>query len=1143
MKKLLFFLIFIASTINSYSQPVINEIFASNVNAYFDRTKGNFAGYIEFYNKGSQNVKLGGYYLSNKADNPSLWKFPGNIDISAKGYYIVYCDELNEGNHANFKLDADGGKIILYNQSLQIVDSLTYGKQFTDIPFGQKPDGSGKWTRLETPSPRGSNNSVKSGVQICPKPTITPDAGFYQSNVEVSITSNLANAEIRYTTDGSEPTKKSSLYSVPFTISLSGVVKAKNFHSEYLPGSTSCSSYLIKEHRTNLPIVSLSVNPEYLTNDSFGIYVVGVNGIDGYCYGKTNWNRDWEKPAVFEYFDPTGTLQMSQSVDIKVAGKCSRTNAQKSFGILPSSRYGSGRFEYPFFKSKPFKNYASLMLRNSGNDFNRTMFRDALLQELCINQMDVDYQAYQPTEVFVNGKYWGLMNLREKADKNYLRVNQSLPLDSVTMLEMEAESIIGSGALYKAFIDSLSVVDITSDEGYKFLDRNIDINEYLNYLAVQIYIANEDWPGNNVKYWKANKPGAKWRWILTDLDYSFGIYDSSIPQDSSLYFVTEEDGPDWPNPAWSTLLIRKVFENPVTRDLFIQKMQTVINTIFAEDRVNAKIDSIKNMIAAEMVYHWQKYGSNATEWNRNIEGLRNFNKVRSKFMSWHLKDFFKLSDTYTEMTFKDIDRSKGEYFFNGIQVLDTLPKEFISEIAVDIEAAPMPGYEFDGWKVQKYNVERVELISKGSDWKYFDQGADKISGNWRIKDFDDASWTEAPAELGYGDGDEATTIGYGGNANNKAITTAFRKTLAISDVQNVYKLTGRILYDDGAVVYLNGTEVFRINMPDGIITASTLATVFHDDDDLFQSFDIPVHLLQEGENIIAVEIHQCDAYSSDISFDFDLSLSKREYTGTTTYSTAKINDVFTESAEFTALFKETSPVSTLLINEVAASNKTFPDNRGECEDWIEIYNAGETSIDLSRLFIEYEGNSTVRGKVYNTGSYSIPPKGYALLWADDEIEEGPVHLPFKMQGEGETIKLIQEVGEEPVILDSYTVEEKYSNATIGRYPDGNANWIKMGYTPGKANIDYLTDVPSLENTDEDFVVYPNPAGNFFNVFVKNADNSETQLTLMTNDGRILKTFMITKSDKFDLSDVGSGVYILRIAKKAAVTSKKIIVIK
>lgn len=187
MKKICVLLIFIVNTHCSYSQLVINEIFASNVNAYFDKKFGNFAGYIEFYNKGSQSLNLSGYYLSNNANNPALWKFPSNSEMSAKGYYVVFCDEMNTTNHTNFRLDADGGKIILYNQSLKVVDSLTYGKQFTDIPFGQKPDGSGKWTRLETPSPRNSNNSIKSGVQICPRPIITPAAGFYTAIVEVSI--------------------------------------------------------------------------------------------------------------------------------------------------------------------------------------------------------------------------------------------------------------------------------------------------------------------------------------------------------------------------------------------------------------------------------------------------------------------------------------------------------------------------------------------------------------------------------------------------------------------------------------------------------------------------------------------------------------------------------------------------------------------------------------------------------------------------------------------------------------------------------------------------------------------------------------------------------------------------------------------
>ncbi len=1135
-------LLYVLVTFQGFSQIVINEIFASNINAFLEKTTFNYPGYIEFYNKGFQPASLSGFFLSDNPSNPTLWTLPWNLTIQSKGFLVIYCDGLNYENHSNFKLDADGGKIILYDRGYRIIDSLTYGRQFYNLPFGQKPDGSKNWTRLADPTPKYSNNNVQSNYQICPKPTITPQAGFYSGNVTVSLLSNFANVQIRYTTNGSEPNIKSPLYTVPFQVNVNTVVKAKSFHSQYLPSSTTCNTFLLNQHRTNLPVVSVSTNNEYLFDDSIGIYVVGKNGVEGNCYGKSNWNREWERPAVFEYFDSQGTVQFSQGIDMKVAGACSRTAPQKSFALLPSSRYGSGNFDYPFFASKPYKTgYGSLLLRNSGNDFNTTMFRDAFIQELCINQMDVDYQAYQPTAVYVNGNYWGLMNLREKIDKSYLKANQSLPIDSVILLERNAEIISGSNQSYLSFTDSLSIVDMSTTAGYRFLDRNIDINEYLNYLVVQIYCENKDWPGNNIKFWKSIEPGSKWRWILTDLDFGMGLYGAS-PVDPTLNFVTETNGSWWPNPPWSTLLIRKVFENSVTRALFIQKMQAAINTVFSQERVNSKIDSIKNYIAPEMPYHWQRWGSNSNDWNWNSEVMRNFNNSRSKFMRQHLRDFFSLSGNYTELSIKNSENGKTNYFFNQIQITDTLPKQFVSDVPLEIEAVPFLGYVFDKWEGYQFKSEKIDLIQRGSVWKYFDKETDQLSANWQTYDYDDSLWPEGPAELGYGDGDEKTVVSYGANANNKIITTAYRQIVNIDNLDNIVALTAEILFDDGAVIYLNGNEISRYNMPEGVINVNTLASFSNEGD--FKSFDIPKSLFQIGRNVMAVEIHQSNATSSDISFDFSLFTQKKELTGSISFNEAKISGTFDYSMELKAFFKEVEPLTDLVINEVSVSNNCIPDNAGDFEDWIEIYNGSDKSVDLSKVFIDYKGATQIQWQIFQNGSLILDPGKYIVFWADNETDEGSFHFPFKLNGEGEVLKLVQPVGERFNVLDSVKVAAKYANETLGRFPDGKIEWYRMAtVTPGKSNVYSPTQVPSVD-FDKNILVYPNPATDYLFIEMKNIGKPGFDLTIIGNDGRIINEFLTKNSiERFDISDIRAGVYILKIKNGNSQVLRKLILLK
>ena len=176
-----------------------------------------------------------------------------------------------------------------------------------------------------------------------------------------------------------------------------------------------------------------------------------------------------------------------------------------------------------------------------------------------------------------------------------------------------------------------------------------------------------------------------------------------------------------------------------------------------------------------------------------------------------------------------------------------------------------------------------DLISAGTNWKYLDNGSNQGMA-WRASAFDDSTWKSGNAQLGYGDGDEATVVSYGSNANNKFVTTYFRKSFSVADPTKISALALQLVRDDGAVVYLNGTEVARSNMPSGTIAYNTLAstTIGGADESAWNSFSISPSLLVSGTNVIAVEIHQSDVTSSDISFDLKLTPTMSSGTTTTT---------------------------------------------------------------------------------------------------------------------------------------------------------------------------------------------------------------------------------------------------------------------
>jgi hypothetical protein len=167
----------------------------------------------------------------------------------------------------------------------------------------------------------------------------------------------------------------------------------------------------------------------------------------------------------------------------------------------------------------------------------------------------------------------------------------------------------------------------------------------------------------------------------------------------------------------------------------------------------------------------------------------------------------------------------------------------------------------------------VVLVDPGARWRFLDTGAD-LGAHWTAPGFSDASWGSGPAPLGYESG-EATTVGYGTNASQKFVTTYFRTYFTVTNVSNLSGLTFRLRRDDGAVVYLNGGEVYRENMPTNLITytntavtnvggtASAYSTRVFATDALSQP-------LREGGNVLAVEVHQSGRGSSDILLDLEV---------------------------------------------------------------------------------------------------------------------------------------------------------------------------------------------------------------------------------------------------------------------------------
>lgn len=652
MKKEFIIVACLILSFTAFGQIRINEIFAENKDIVYNPETGGYTDYIELYNAGLQTVNIGGYMLSDSDQNPSKWQFPAGISIQSRSFLIVWADGENTGLHTNFKLSKQGETLLLSDASGVMLDRVSFPMQADKQSFGRQPDGSGDWMFLTQPTPGKVNNSPATIVPPA-RPVSSVEAGFYPTEQTVSLHSP-SGAQLYYTTDGSEPTVSSKAFTGDIRITKTTVIRSVAIDATGTSEVLTVSVF-IGERKFDLPIVSLSTDHKHFFDDKTGIYVEGTNGITGRCMETpANWNQDWERPASFEYFSPDGMFLFQKDSDVRILGGCSRTNPQKSLTLVARS----GRYEYPFFETRQASSYKSIVLRNSGNDWGGgespgTMMRDAFMQKLVQGQMDIDVQDYRPVAVFLNGKYWGLHNMREHLNENYIaNIHPEIDKDNIDLIKNHWDIKEGDEIAFKELMSYAEKTSFVGEEGYARAQADIDIPEYINYQLSQIFFSNGDWPANNIRFYRERTEKGKWRFIVFDTDFGFGIWGNS-PYHDNLSDALSPNGPSWPNSPQSTLLFRKLMENEQFRHRFIQTFAVEIYNTFTQERINTVIDSIKDGIASEMVYQlkrWYKWDNSIEEWSDRVDKMKTWGKQRRPAMMDIIRNYYSLDSPITIKT-------------------------------------------------------------------------------------------------------------------------------------------------------------------------------------------------------------------------------------------------------------------------------------------------------------------------------------------------------------------------------------------------------------------------------------------------------------------------------------------------------------
>ena len=1024
-KTYLFIILILFTSSISAQEPelVINEFLASNQSSSLDPDYSKFSDWIEIYNTTSHEINLNGYFLSDNPDNPSKWQIPDGILISGGNYFLFWADGKDSVNHTSFKLDKSGEAVLLSNRDTVLIDMIPYGAQLDDISYGRVPQNLNQWMYFDPPSPEAQNDSSNS-LGITPSPLFSLEGGFFTGSQTLSFL-NSGQTQIYFTLDGKPPDKESILYKDPFTINKTTVVRAISYETKNPPSDILTYTYFIDEE-VNLPIISLVTDPDNFFDDEIGIYVTGTNGTDGYCDDVIrNLKQDWERPVNIEFYETNGKQKLNQQAGIKIFGGCSRHRfPQKSLALFARSQYGKGSFNYRLFPEKDIDKFESFILRSSADDQVSTFFRDALGQLILVKYMDADYQAFRPAAVFLNGEYWGIHNIREKINEHYLADNFGVNKDEVNILQnrgRESDVSHGSNAGYEDMIDFADENDLSIQSNYDFIADQMDINQYIDYQIGHIYLAERDWPGNNIKYWRANSGEyTKWRWINFDLDGACTYFARDY---NMIQIATQEGGSGWPNPDWSTKLLRNLLKNEGFKNEFIQRYAYHMETTFQPQRIIRFADSISAIFAPEMPRHIDRWGGQRDPdfgegwlpletfesmelWLNNVDTLKFFAEDRPEFTRQNFIDFFRLSGA-SRVDLALSDSNAGVFSINDKIHKNGFSGLYFNDIPTKISVKPRIGYTFSHWELEGQSALPETIFEKESEWKYSDSGSDLGTG-WIQNNYDDSDWSSGFAQFGYGDGDENTNISYGNNPDNKFITTYFRKSFNIIDPSKYLFLNISLLIDDGAVAYLNGHEIARLNMPDGGIDYLTIAPESIADEDDFTVFKVPAEYLNTGLNLIAVEVHQTNITSSDLSFDCGFAGYTDNNNHSNIISNPDIEITFSGDITLIAHFDRDTvyAVNPVIISEINYnSSSTF-----NCGDWVELYNNSKIAINMTG----WQFLDTSENIFEFPEDYLFPPGEFIILCADSAKfrENNPsvnnMLFEFKcgLKNEGELIKIL-----------------------------------------------------------------------------------------------------------------------------------------
>jgi hypothetical protein len=504
------------------------------------------------------------------------------------------------------------------------------------------------------------------------------------------------------------------------------VVKVVAYDQELRQSEILTNSYFVHHDMTNryqFPIISLSTDIKNLFDYETGIHVPGVffdpsieTGVSNRTGNYYQRGVEWEKEVFVEYFNTFGQLEFSQKAGIRIHGGLSRKYPVKSYRLYARNDYDEENyFNFKFFEDKDIDKFKRIILRAGGQAYQYTLMGEAAAQSV-LKPLGLDMQYSTPVILFINGEYFGIRNIRDRLDRFHLNTHYDINPDDVTLLV--GNSYLEDGdpkgaAHFQALYQFITLKDMSKKENYQHIHTKMDVDNFIDYYISQLYLANIDWPQNNILYWRKNvvyNPNAPyghdglWRWMVFDVDASFGAsWGGYYPEINSFTRLT---GDSWKTGKMFTSLLK----NEEFKSKFVYRFYDLIDTVFESSRVKNIVLDMISQYEGEMQEHIDRFGYPVTihAWRNYSNRMVTFAENRPSIVLEHMRNYLELDNQKYDMTF-NFDADKGMIKVNSLVVDDSsgiYVNDFYKSLLMNVEAIPKEGYHFIGW----YNTEN-DLVS------------------------------------------------------------------------------------------------------------------------------------------------------------------------------------------------------------------------------------------------------------------------------------------------------------------------------------------------------------------------------------------------------------------------------------------------